>query len=107
MRMLSAGAAVSQKARLIVSRKRIFDPFELLAIDQHAVETAVAIPLADQVMLGGEDDPAALAGRDARSGATEIAAAALADFDENQHLAIAANEVDLAAADSEIPRYFR
>ena len=57
-------------------------------------------------MLGGEDQPLALAGGDARRGTAKIAAAALADFDENQHLAIAENQVDLTAAHPEIARNF-
>ena len=50
----------------------------------------------------GEDDAPALACGDAGRGAAEIAAAAQAHLDENQGLAVAADEVDLAAADAEI-----
>src|SRR6185369_10935585 len=99
---LSACATPSQQARLIVSSKRISDPFQLVAVDQYAVETAVAIRLAGQVVACGEHDAPPLVRRDARCGATEIGAAALPDLDEDQGLAVAANQVDLAAADAEI-----
>ncbi len=74
----------------------------MFAVDQHAVEATVASGFAGQVVLSGEDDAPALGRRDARPGAAEVAAAALADFDENQRLAVAADQVDLAAANSEI-----
>ena len=56
-------------------------------------------------MLGGEDDAPLLARRDAGRRAAEIAAAALAHLDENQPLAVAADQVDLAAAHPEIARH--
>lgn len=56
-------------------------------------------------MLGGKDDAPLLARRDAGRRAAEIAAAALAHLDENQPLAVAADQVDLAAAHPEIARH--
>ena len=56
-------------------------------------------------MLGGEDDAPLLGRRDAGRRAAEIAAAALAHLDENQPLAVAADQVDLAAAHPEIARH--
>src|SRR5574343_1081577 len=99
MRTLSAWAPLSQQSRLIVGSKRIFDPFELVAVDQHAIETAVASRLAGQVMLRGEHDAPALGGSDAGPGATKVTAAALAHLDEDQCLAVPADQVDLAAPD--------
>jgi len=74
----------------------------LLAVDQHAVEAAVAIRLAGQVMSRRENDAPAFASGDAGGGATEIGAAAQAHLDENQRPASAADQVDLAATDAEI-----
>ena len=56
-------------------------------------------------MLGGEDDAPLLARRDAGRRPAEIAPAALADLDEDQYLAVAADQVDLAAAHPEIARH--
>ena len=53
-------------------------------------------------MAGGEHDASLLDGRDAGPGPAEIGPAALAHLDEDERLAVAADEVDLAAADSEI-----
>ena len=100
--MLSACAAPSHRAKLIVSSKRIADPLELVAVDQHAVEAAVAFRLARQIVPRGEDDALALACSDARSGTAEIAPAAQPDLDEDQRSAVAADQVDLAAAHPEI-----
>jgi len=84
--MLSACAAAIQIARLIVNSKRIADPFESLAVDEHAIEAAVALRLASDVMPCGEDDAPALSGVDAGCGAAEITTRALAYLDENQGL---------------------
>lgn len=84
----------------------MLDPFELIAVDQDAIEAAVAIGFAEQVVLGGQHNAAALAGGDARPGAAEVAATSLADFNKNQCLAVAANQVDLAATDSKIARNY-
>lgn len=105
MRTLSACAVASQNIRLIVSRKRIFDPFNPLFIEsikQHAIETAIAFRLAGQIVAGGENNASAFGDGDAGAGATKIAAAAQTDFDENQRLAITANQVDLAATHQKI-----
>ena len=51
----------------------------------------------------GEDDAPVLGRGDAGRGAAEIAAAAQAHLDENQCLAVAADEVDLLAAVAGIP----
>lgn len=53
-------------------------------------------------MAGGEDDAAALGGGDAFPGAAEIAAAALAHFDEDRGRPVGDDQVDLAAAHPEI-----
>ncbi len=56
-------------------------------------------------MLGGEDDAPLLGRRDAGRRAAEIAAAAQAHLDENQCLAVAADQVDLATAHPEITHH--
>ena len=89
----------------MVSRKRIFDPFQaadIQSIQQNTIETAIAIRLAEQIVLRREDDPSLLGQRDTCPGPAEISAAAQANLDEHQRLAIAANQVDLAAANTEI-----
>ncbi len=53
-------------------------------------------------MLCGQDDAPLLAGGDARARAAEIAPAALAHFDEDQGLAVAADQIDLATAHAKI-----
>ena len=56
-----------------------------------------------QIVLGGERNAALLGDSDAGRGAAETRVAAQADFDENERRAVAADEVDLAAAAAEIP----
>lgn len=55
-------------------------------------------------MAGGENDALALGGRDAGAGATEIGASAQAHLDEDEDRAVAADEVDFAAAHAKIAR---
>ena len=100
--MLSACAAPSHRAKLIVSSKRIADPLKSVAVDEHAVKAAVAFRFARQIVPRGEDDALALDRGDARSGVAEIAPAAQPDLDEDQRPAIPADQVDLAAAHPEI-----
>jgi hypothetical protein len=64
----------------------MLDPFELIAVDQDAIEAAVAIGFAEQVVLGGQHNAAALAGGDAGPGAAEVAATSLADFNKTSAL---------------------
>ena len=72
------------------------------SVEQYAIKTAVAVCLAEQVMLRCKNDTAPLCHGNARPGTTKVAAAAQADFNENQRLAITADEVDLATANPEI-----
>ena len=58
--------------------------------------------MAGQPVAGGKDDAALLGGGDAGAGAAEIAAAALADLDENQRPPVAHDQVDFAAAHAEV-----
>lgn len=71
-------------------------------VEQDAVEAAVALGLAGEVMPGRQNDAPLLAGGDAGTGAAEIAAAAQADFDKDQCRTVAADQVDFAAANPEI-----
>ena len=56
-------------------------------------------------MLRRQNDPALFAGGDAGRCATKIAAAAQPDFNEDQYLAVTADQVNLATPDAEITRY--
>ena len=60
--------------------------------------------LRGEVMLGGKDDAPLFFRRDARGSPAEAAIAALADFDENQRAAVAADKVDLSAAATVVAR---
>ncbi len=52
-----------------------------------------------------QNDPALLAGSDAGCCAAKVAAGAQAHFNEDQHLAITADQVNLATPDAEISFY--
>ena len=85
-------------------RKRIADPVEPFAVDQHAIETAgnVLAAGARQPVPRGEDEAGLFGGGDAGCCTAIAAAAAQPDFDEDGGCAIAADQVDLAAANAEI-----
>ena len=74
----------------------------MLAVDQDAIEAAVGVAVASQPVACGEDDAAALGGGDAFRGAAEIAAAALAHFDEDRGRSVGDDQVDLATAHAEV-----
>ncbi len=72
----------------------------MFAVDQYAIDAAGGVrPLfTGQIVAGGENDAPLLGGGDAGGGAAETAALALADFDEDQRVAVATDEVDFSAA---------
>src|SRR5688572_24548024 len=81
--------------------KRIREPFDgaLAPSDEHDVEPALTLdPVRRQVVSGGGDKAAALGAGDAAGGAAEILGAAGLHLDENQHRAVAGDEVDLPEA---------
>ena len=101
--MLAAGAAPGWSAfRSIESG---FDPVDLVgfnAIDGDHVEAAGALGMGSactvQPPACGEQDPTALACPDAGRGATKVRVGAQPDLDEYDGVAIAADQIDLAAA---------
>ena len=58
--------------------------------------------MACQPVAGGEDQSPLLGGRDAGGRAAEVAARAQPHLDEDRGVAVAADEVDLAALDAEV-----
>ena len=72
-------------------------------VEQHRVEPAGRRPgVAGQVVRGGGEQLALLARVDARRRAAEVAAATQPNLDEDQRVAVARDEVDLAGAAAEI-----
>src|ERR1035438_7111401 len=96
-----AWAAPMSKSRLI-SRERILYPFDMIAVQQHGIEAAGPLAVADQPVTGGEDQPPLLGGGNAGAGAAEIVAGTEAHLHENRGIAFPADQVYLAAADAEI-----
>ena len=75
-------------------------------IEQDAIETAGGMVrlLPCQIMLCGQDDAAAFGGGDAGGGAAKTAIAPQPDFNEDQRLALLADQIKLAAPHPEIAR---
>src|SRR5574343_237379 len=95
---------VADNATLCIGRKGIAQPFEAVSFEQDAIETAVTIWLADQVVTGSKDDAPLFSRRDTARRAAKVGTAALAHLDKDEHLAVAADQVDFAASYPEIAR---
>lgn len=84
----------------------IFDPINVICLqgfEDDTIETTRTVCVArvfEQVDLRGMNDALLFARIDAGSSTAEVVVFAVADFDENQCLAIKRDAVDLAAADA-------
>lgn len=96
---------ISQKVRLIVSSKCIFDLFELFVVDQYVVEVVIVFGFVGQIVVGGEDDVLMFGNGDVGVGVIEIVVVVLVYFDENQCFVIVVNQVDFVVMYLEIVFY--
>src|SRR5512147_3116271 len=98
MRMDSARAAPASAKAMATMRlmrtERILDPLQIAVLDEHAIESARRLAVARQPMAGGEDQPRLLGRRDAGARAAVAHAGARPDLDEDDAVAVAADEVD-------------
>ena len=100
----ACAARLKANSRLI-SSKRILDPFNtglIERIEQNTIEAAHLFAVFCQPMPGGLDDAALLGRGNAGRSTTIMATAAQPHLDEHQRFAIAADQVDLAAANTKV-----
>src|SRR5574343_20866 len=80
---------VAANATLCIGRKGIAQPFEAVSFEQDAIEAAVTIRLADQVVTGSKDDAPLFSRRDtARCGPVERVVAGTAQLLEQAQLVV-------------------
>src|SRR5690606_21491432 len=95
----SSGSRARPRSR----RNRIPDPVGFISVDRDHVETAGRrYPIALQIMLGGENQLSLLGRRHAGSRTAVSTIGTQTHFDENQHVSVLHDQIDLAALAAKI-----